>query len=401
LRIADSHIWALTGEVSAEAARPAVTETWVVVCLRRTDTLVRSGGLLRGLPRAALALPTDPRTLVLRIRLLMLLLISLLSGCGLLQPQPEPVPEPVSEPEPAPTPEPPPAPVPTPRPAPPPPPPEPEPEPFKVAVVVSSRAGAYMDVANALVPRLDDVEVYDLSDRSLLPHEAFAAIHNTDARAVVAIGMRAAVLAQKFSALPVLFTQVFNVSESQLIDDKLRGVAAIPPLAAQLDAWLDIAPDLRSVGAIVGAGHEPLLEEAAAAAAARGLEFHHRVAASDRETLYLFTRMVPRINGFWLFPDNRILSASVLREMLAYAGSHGVQVAVFNDSLLDVGAALSATTDPDDIAKTLVRLLQQLQQNGLQSLPRHTPLNALNVRINKRMQERLRLAEANAAGAQQ
>ena len=147
----------------------------------------------------------------MRTRLLMLLLATLRSGCGLLQPQPEPVPEPIPEPEPIPQPQPEPV-KPPPRPAPTPvpePAPAPEPEPFKVAVVVSRRSSAYMDVSDALASLLDDVEVYDLSDRSLLPHEAFAAIHATEAGAVVAIGLRAAVFAQKYSELPIIFSQVF------------------------------------------------------------------------------------------------------------------------------------------------------------------------------------------------
>lgn len=336
----------------------------------------------------------------MRIRLLMLLLAMLISGCGLLQPQPEPVPEPIPEPEPIAQPQPPPEPI---RPAPPRPAPVPEPapapapEPFKVAVVVSSRSSAYMDVSDALATLLEDVEVYDLSDRSLLPHEAFAAIHATDAGAVVAIGLRAAVFAKKYSELPVIFSQVFNVAENDLTGDNIRGVAAIPPLSAQLDAWLAITPDLHGVGAIVGSGHAALLDEAALAAEEHGLSFQHRIAESDRETLYLFTRMVPKINGFWLFPDNRILSASVLREMLSYASSHGVQVVVFNDSLLDVGATLSATTDTGDIARTVFGLLQQLQQAGLQELPELSPLHELNMRVGERLQDRLQLAESDSA----
>ncbi len=329
----------------------------------------------------------------------MLLLATLLSGCGLLQPQPEPVPEPIPEPEPIPQPQPEPV-KPPPRPAPPPEPepvPEPEPDPFKVAVVISSRSSAYMDVSDALARLLDDVEVYDLSDRSLLPHEAFAAIHATEAGAVVAIGLRAAVFAQKYSELPIIFSQVFNVAENELTGDNIRGVSAIPPLAAQLDAWLEITPDLHGVGAIVGPGHATLLDEAATAAAQRGLNFEHRIAESDREALYLFTRMVPKINGFWLFPDNRILSASVLREMLSYASSHGVQVAVFNDSLLDVGASLSATTDTQDIARTVFDLLQQLQLVGLQELPELTPLHELKIRVSDRLKGRLQLAEGDVS----
>lgn len=340
---------------------------------------------------------------MIRIRTSIVLLTLLVSGCSLLQPPPEPPPAPLpvpeAEPPPAPEPvqlpEPPPAPPPAP---PPPPPPEPQRYDLKVAVLLTSRAPAFEEVALALADELNDVEIYDLSDRSLPVRDAFDAIRESQAGAIVAVGLRAALHARDFATVPVVFSQVFNVVDNDLVQDHMRGVAVIPPLERQLDAWRKLSPELGSVGAIVGAGHEILLDEAGAAAAAHGVEFHHRVAASDRETLYLFTRMVPDIDGFWLFPDNRILSSSVLREMLDYAARHGVQVAVFNDALLELGAALSATADARDIATTVGAILAELETGTLQQVPPISPLSEIRIRLNGRLKRRLQLAEGQAAG---
>ncbi len=337
---------------------------------------------------------------VFRIRLSIVLLTLLFSGCSLLQPPPEPPPEPLPLPELPP--EPPPvvdeAPDPEPLPPPPPPPP-PEPAVLKVAVVLSSRAPAFENVALALAEQLDDVEIYDLSDRSLSVRDAFDAIHNSEAGAIVAIGLRAAVHARDFAAVPVVFSQVFNIADHDLLQENIRGVAVLPPLARQLESWRELTPELDSVGAIVGAGHASLLEEAERAAAANGVTFHHRIASSDRETLYLFTRMVPEIDGFWLFPDNRILSSEVLREMLDYAVRHNVQIAVFNDSLLELGAALSATADARDIATTVREILNEFETGRLDQVPPLSPLSEIRIRLNGRLKRRLQLAESQAPGA--
>lgn len=333
----------------------------------------------------------------MRFRLTLLLFATLASGCALLEPrEPPPVPEPVVE-EPVPEPEP----APEPPPLPPPPPPAPEPTPFepRVAVVVSSRASAYRDVALALDDMLERAEVYDLSDRSLSPRDAFRAIEDSGADAIVAIGLRAAVYARDHGRVPVIYSQVFNVEDNGLRGDNVRGVAAIPPLDRQLAEWRPLAPGMRSVGAIVGSGHEELIAEARAAAEAEGLAFHHRVASSDREALYLFTRMVPQIDGFWLFPDNRILSPDVLRDMLDYASRHQVQVAVFNDRLLDLGAAVSATTVDTDIARAIVGILETMHRDGLEAVPARSGLGELQLRINDRLERRMRLAEGQAGGA--
>lgn len=251
---------------------------------------------------------------------------------------------------------------------------------LKVAIVISSRIPAYENVAVALSELLDEADLYDLSDKSLTQKDAFDAIHNSGAKVVVAVGLRAATFAQSFTELPVVFSQVFN--DNNLTGENLKGVAAIPPLEMQLQAWREINPELRNIGAILGEGHDRLIEEAIRAADANGMHLHYRLAKSDRETLYLFTRLVSDIDGFWLFPDNRILSSSVLREMLAYATRHRVQVAVFNDSLLALGAAISTTSVNADIAQTIVTVIKSVTNGEAASVPVRTPLSKIDVRTN-------------------
>jgi hypothetical protein len=105
----------------------------------------------------------------------------------------------------------------------------------------------------------------------------------------------------------------------------------------------------------------------------------------------LFKRLVPQIDGLWLVPDDRILSPTVLRELLSYAVSHGVRVCVFSDPLLQWGALLSATPTPEDIARTLRRILQTITTEGTNALPTLTPLSEVFVRINMQTAGRLGL----------
>jgi len=320
--------------------------------------------------------------------LLLLGIVFLLSGCSYLEGLTKPVPtEPVVQPQLPPDvkPE-----LPPVQPPPPPPEPlvaepEPEPEPpaaetLRVAVLLSGRGAAYENVANALTAKLETVDVYDLSDKSLTPKEMFDSIESAGSQVVVAIGIRATTFARSFEDIPVVYSQVFNVGQFDTTDNNLKGVSVLPPLDLQIAAWRELNPSLSSIGAIVGEGHERLIAEAGESAEAHGVRFQYRLAQSDRETLYLFTRLVPNIDGFWLFPDNRILSATVLRQMLTYASRHQVQVAVFNDSLLALGATISTTSVDDDIADTIVTVASQLLQQGGIAVPALTPLKKIQVR---------------------
>lgn len=281
---------------------------------------------------------------------------------------------------------------------------EPEPEPVaptvytrRVAIVLSGRQPSYESVAKELESVLEDYSLYDLSDRSQTVRNVFGSIADEQATAVVAIGLRAALSARALSGVPVVFCQVFNVNDNDLITDSVKGISSIPPMNLQLKAWKELDPKLENVGAIVGAGHEDLIEEANLAAAEFGINMHIRVAGSDKETLYLFNRLVPDIDGFLLFPDNRVLSRTVLDEMLGYASRHRVQVAVFNESLLAMGATLSATAVDADIASAIVRVLDRFENDQGHRLPALTPLTAIQIRTNRAIVQQYGLQESAAS----
>jgi hypothetical protein len=311
-------------------------------------------------------------------------LIALVAGCATFTqdlPEVPEVPEvPVPEPEPRPPVEP--TPESRPRPL-----PEAVPEPLapvptlgKIAIVMSDRSAAFENVASEISLQHADSLIYNLSDRSLAPPDVFASIEQFGSEVVIAIGLRAAREAIARSTVPVVFCQVFNIEPAGEASVPVKGVASTPPLALQLDAWRAVNPDLDTVGAILGDGHEELIAEARSATAANGIRLEFRVAKSDRETLFIFQRMAPRIDGFWLFPDNRVLSVAVLQEILAYASRHRVDVAVFNSGLLDMGATLSSTTVYADIASTALSVAARITYDDADAVPYMTPLNEIEIR---------------------
>lgn len=252
-----------------------------------------------------------------------------------------------------------------------------------VAIVLSDRTPAFESVATELGRLLDDYLLYDMADKSLAPPEVFAGIARLHAEVVIAIGLAAAREAILRSAVPVVFCQVFNLSAFQDTVVPVRGVASMPPLAAQVAAWKRLNPELHAIGAILGPGHEALIAEAQHAAAEHGVSFHYRLASSDRETLFTFQRMAPELDGFWLFPDNRVLSVAILEDILDYASRHEVDVAVFNPALLDMGATLSATTVDADIAATTLSVTSRILRGEIDSVPWMTPLNEVRITARK------------------
>lgn len=253
------------------------------------------------------------------------------------------------------------------------------PPPSAVAVVVSAPQPAYDSVARELERRLDGVRVYDLADSSHSPEQTFRQIGDSNAAAVVAIGMSAARSAVALANIPVVFCQVFNYEEYELITGTSRGVAALAPLDAHLSAWKKANPALERVGTILGSGHDELIAEAELAALHHGIKLSIVIVKSDQEAGYAFRRMVGDIDGFWLFPDNRILSSRSLREMVELAGRRQVDVAVSSESLLTLGARLSISAVPADIAATVIDVLRRIEAGQLAAIPAISPLSAAQV----------------------
>jgi len=248
-----------------------------------------------------------------------------------------------------------------------------------VAIVLTSSRPAFLDVANALTDHLDDFQVYDLSDDSKPPVSILRGINDSNTGTVVAIGLRAAQSSVAMADSPVVFSQVFNHQDFELVTPNSRGVAPLAPLDAQLAAWIEYDPTLSLIGIIVGEGHDDLITEAQLAAQKHNVELRVRISGSDQETLYLYRRMAQDIDGFWLFPDNRILSSRSLEKILESARQGQVAVAVPNESMLKMGATISIATQAEDIAATIAKIIRKIQSDGLLSVPAISPLSTINV----------------------
>ena len=305
------------------------------------------------------------------IRCIALLLTLSLGGCSMFEPKTEPaeVPDVVSVPPP----------VEHVRPV------EPvrkPPEPQRlppVAIVLTSSLPAFLDVANALTDQLDDFQIFDLSDGGQPPVSILRVVNDSNSGTVVAIGLRAAKSSVAMADKPVIFSQVFNHQDHGLVTANSRGVATLAPLEAQLAAWTKVNPTISRVGIIVGKGHDDLITEARLAAQKHKIELRVQISHSDQETVYMFRRMAQDIDGFWLFPDNRVLSARSLREILETAKRGRVAVAVPYDSMLDMGATISLGTQAEDIAATIARVIRQIHAEGIKNVPEISPLSAIRV----------------------
>jgi len=260
----------------------------------------------------------------------------------------------------------------------------------EVAILFKNAAG-YTEVV-AQLAKLLPVETYRLTVVDVDAENSRTILDSLQAKPgllAVAISLPAARIARDQLNVPMVFAQVFNYQELLVNGRAVRGVTAMPPLDLQLQDWKKLDPKVRRVGLIVSQPHVDLIPEAERAVNEAAISLKYEISDSDRQTLYLFKRLAPQIDGLWLLPDDRILSPTVLRELLSYAVSHGVRVCVFSDELLQWGALMSASPTPEDIARTVHRVLDDMIADRTNALPPLSSLSELVVRINGQVAGRL------------
>jgi putative ABC transport system substrate-binding protein len=258
--------------------------------------------------------------------------------------------------------------------------------PRRVAVVYAANVPAYASIAKALVDRFGKrarrILVSDDRDPKLKSEVR-------DYAQVIAVGVKAARAASELTGKELVFCHVFNYRDHGLADSYVRGVSMVPPADKIFAAWKELTPDLKRVGIITGPGHEELISAARKAARRFGLQLIVRVAHSDEATIFEYKRLVPRIDGFWLLPDNRILSHRALRQLMAYSVRHRIQVVAFSPEFLRFGALMSASAIEADVVERAAEALTQAAEIRKQPHFRLLPLTRAHFEVNPDVARRL------------
>ena len=266
---------------------------------------------------------------------------------------------------------------------PPPPPAQPAPVvPVRTAVLLSDDIPEFTAISDEIERRADSehLVVYNLDGN--LANIPRIKTEAAGVDQIIAIGLLAASVGREIESKRMVFCQVFNYQDHNLLSTTTKGVNFLPPFDIQLQRWTAIAPDMRDIGILTGPNQEDLIAEIRAATESQGIGLAVREVSSDKEALYAFKRLTPDIQGLWLLPDNRILSPGVVREIMSYSARHRKQVLVFGANLLGIGGLLSITSDPGDVAEQVLARLDQLSADGNLAGPDMRPLTTLHVEIN-------------------
>ena len=319
-----------------------------------------------------------------------------LAGCAIFRPDSpaQPAPEPVAietpvEVAPPPPEPPPPKPTPAPRPKPPP--------ARDVVVLFQEGSDGYRDVAAKILEQLPSARYRAVLVALHVPDspDLLAPLIALRPAAAIAAGREAVDFARAPREHAARVLSGVQLSGAVRVGPADLGRAALPPLAPQLRGWSTVDPSRKRIGMIVSEAQKSLVSEARAVASP-AVEIKAEVSSSDRDTLYLFKRLAPQVNGLWLFPDNKILSPPVLRELMSYAAAHDVGVLVSNEALLPWGALVSASTRRPTSRATCAACSTG-ERGSTAGLPAMTPLTEIKLQVNAGVARSLGVADVPQA----
>ena len=235
---------------------------------------------------------------------------------------------------------------------------KPEVAPPGVAVLVSSDATAYTDIASQLVSKLGKrATLYNLNDDATRSKNVIETVQASNAQQVVTIGLLASRAAHSLKNKQVVYCQVFNHEDMSLVKPWMKGVSMVPSADRLFAIWKQLDPKLTEVVLLSGKNKEHLVEKATASAQKAGVKLIHRAVTTDLDMIYVVKNLPQSVQGIWLLPDNRVLSNRAIREVMSYSVKHGKQVAAFHPDIMKLGALLSVQYNNEDVVNTVIKRL--------------------------------------------
>lgn len=225
-----------------------------------------------------------------------------------------------------------------------------------VLVLLSSSAKPYQTLANEILRGIgEQATQVTLTGKHEHDKLIINEVKASNATQIVAIGPLAA-RAVKGMNKQVIFTHVVNYSDSELVAENSKGVSGLPSPELLFNDWRKLSPKLTTVAIITGKNLDVYLKRVEKAAKEQGIKLHLAQVTTDKEFIYK-SKSLKAVDGQWILPDNRVLSAKALKEVMAYGSRRGRQIVVFSPKLLSFGGFFYVQPDAMAIARVVLQRL--------------------------------------------
>jgi putative ABC transport system substrate-binding protein len=222
-----------------------------------------------------------------------------------------------------------------------------------VVILTDGRVSQYREALTAAREVLRDSAVIDLND-------ADAAARVAPAEVVLAIGQRAAQLAESGAASAAIVACMI-LGRSIAGSRRVTGLRMEVSPDTQLTFFRRVHSGLKRLGVI----YQPkvsgdYLSEAQRVAASLGIILTPRAVSDAREVRGVLTELVAGVDGLWLLPDPQLITADMLNFLLVTTLERKLPLFGFLDSFTKLGALAAVAPDYKGIGQRAARIAGEL-----------------------------------------
>jgi len=195
-------------------------------------------------------------------------------------------------------------------------------------------------------------------DVQVVPAEAAEAALAGKPDAVVAVGAKAAEVAQRAGARPLVYAMVLDPRSLGLPapgdppQPAVSGVTMEVAAARQFETFRRLLPAARTIGVLHDpAVSGPAVRAAASAARGQGLDLRAVPVRDEGEVLAQARLLLPQVDAVWAMADPPVLPPANARALILLSLRSGKPVLAVSDGFVRSGALAALSADPEAVGR--------------------------------------------------
>lgn len=256
-----------------------------------------------------------------------------------------------------------------------------------IAILKSSEIAAYDDAVKgfmATAPAGATYTEYNLRGDLELGKKLAKKIHTTDTALVVAVGLKAALVAKlELGDIPTVFMMVLDPQKHQLNGANMTGTLLEIPVDRQLKLLRTFLPTRHRLGILYDPSKSSSrIKDAEPHAAANDFQLQGFPVASEKDVPLQLRALLATGEALWLMPDSTVLTDESIRFILESALAQKVPVIGFSPEFTRLGALLSLSVNYGEVGRETGLLAKRIL-DGERILPlKPVPVERMKITVN-------------------
>ncbi len=182
---------------------------------------------------------------------------------------------------------------------------------------------------------------------------------------LLAVGTTSLSKIKTIKNIPIVYMMILNPESILTPEDPVSGVSIHVPYEMQINIFLKILPEMKTVGLVYHPDRSGyFVKKAVNAAKKAGVDILTEVIYHPKEGPAKFQHLEPRVDAFWILPDISVITPETVNFLLLTSFKHRKPILSFSEKYVKMGALAAVTMDPFDIGMQAGELAEQILKAG-------------------------------------